>query len=145
MRIVFRLVCLAYWAFLTALLLVSDPAALVGLERVPKFPWGNGDIGIHFTAFTTLALMVHVTRWPRRPGWIVTGLLVCYGLTTETLQVFVPHRSVELLDYTENVLGVAAGSGLYWLAAWLVRRCRVPPETTAPSESKAAAADARGE
>ena len=143
MRTVLLFVCLAYWVFLTALLLVPDPAALVGLHRVPTFPWG--DIGIHFTAFTILTVMVHTTRWPQRPGWVVMALLVLYAMATESLQAFVPPRTVELLDYTENILGVVAGSGVYWLAGRVARRRCVEPRPTAELEGKTAAADATAE
>jgi VanZ family protein len=102
--------------------LVPDPAAVVHLRRVPTLPWG--DIGIHFMVFTTLTVLVHGTRWPKRIYWPVIVFLVVYGLTTESLQALVPPRKVELLDYTENILGVAAGTAIYWLAErlWRPRR-----------------------
>jgi VanZ family protein len=143
MRTVLLLVCLAYWSFLTALLLVPDPAALVGLERVPIFPWGK--IGIHFTAFTILAVLVHATRWPKPPGRVLTALLVFYGLATESLQALVPPRTCRLMDYVENLAGVAAGSGIYWLVGRLVRRRRVEPAPTPGLEVKSTAADATAE
>ena len=114
------LICAGYWGLLTVVLLVPNPAAVVGLRKVPVFPWG--DIGIHFTAFTILTLLVHGSRWPRGIGWPFLAVLVAYGITTESLQWFVPSRAVELLDYTENILGVAAGTGIYWLGHRLIRR-----------------------
>jgi VanZ family protein len=143
MRTVILLVCLAYWLFLTALLLTPDPAALVGLQTAPRFPWG--DIGIHFTAFTVLTVMVHATRWPRRPGWVVVALLVLYALATESIQAFIPPRTVELLDYTENLLGVAAGSGVYWLAGRVARWIHGGPRLAPGLDGKTAAADAPAE
>ena len=113
-------ICIAYWCLLTVLLLARDPAALVGLDRIPAFPWG--DLGIHFTAFAVLGLLVHVSRWPKGPGWAVL-LLLAYAVATESLQVLVPPRSVQLTDYAENVLGIAAGSALYW-TVWRVLRRR---------------------
>jgi VanZ family protein len=120
MRTIRLLICAGYWGLLTVLLLVPNPAAVVGLRKVPVFPWG--DIGIHFTAFTILTLLVHGSRWPRGIGWPFLAVLVAYGITTESLQWFVPSRAVELLDYTENILGVAAGTGIYWLGHRLIRR-----------------------
>jgi VanZ family protein len=144
MRTVSLLLCLAYWALLTALLLVPDPAALFGLKSVPTLPWGK--IGIHFTAFTILAVLVHATRWPKPPGWLLTAFLVFYGLATETLQAFFPPRTgLQLMDYTENLVGVAAGSGIYWLVGRLVRRRRARPILTPELEVKSAAADATAE
>jgi VanZ family protein len=118
-RRVLVLTCLAYWAFLTVLLLTPDPAAVVGLKQVPVFPWG--DVGIHFSFFTILAILVHAIRWPKRPDWPILVLLV-YGIATESLQAFVPPRTVELMDYVENIAGVAFGSAVVW-ALW---KWRIP-------------------
>ena len=122
MRTLRLMVCLGYCVFLTVLLLVPDPAAVVGLSKRPVFPWG--EIGTHFTAFTILALLAHGSQFPRSPRWLLVVLLCAYGITTESLQAFVPHRSVELLDYTENILGVLTGSGLYWLVVQWMRQKR---------------------
>ncbi len=113
MRIVVRLICLAYVSLLTVLLLAPDPGAAVGLKKVPWFPLG--DIGIHFCAFCLLALLVYSTRWPKPLRWLWIVVLLGYGFATETLQAYVPFRTVELKDYFDNSLGIAAGSGLYWL------------------------------
>jgi glycopeptide antibiotics resistance protein len=119
MGIVARVVCYAYWILLTMLLLVPSPATWVGLQEVPTFPWGK--FGVHLIAFTMLAILVHATRWPKRPWWPLLVLLVLYGITTETLQLFVPTRTARVMDAVENILGIAAGSGIYWLVLWLVR------------------------
>jgi VanZ family protein len=47
--------------------------------------------------------------------------LVLYGITTESLQLFVPHRTARVMDGIENILGIAAGSGIYWLVQRLVQ------------------------
>ena len=112
MRIIRWLACLGYATLLTLLLLTPDPAALMGLKEIPWFPWG--DIGIHICAFLLLATLVHATRWPKPPHWLLIVLLLGYGATTETLQAFVPGRSTELKDYLDNCIGVALGSGIYW-------------------------------
>jgi VanZ family protein len=44
--------------------------------------------------------------------------LVAYALVTETLQWWVPRRTVEWSDYLENVLGIMAGWCLYRIAQW---------------------------
>ena len=124
MRTIRLLICAGYWVLLTVLLLVPDPAAVVGLRRAPVFPWG--DIGIHFSAFAILALLVHGIRWPKGLCWPVLAVLLGYGIITESLQWLVSSRAVQLLDYTENILGIAAGTGIYWLAHRLVQqRCVV--------------------
>ena len=117
MRIVIQIACLCYWIFLTILLLVPNPAALVGLREVPILPWGK--FGIHLMFFTVLSVLVHATRWPKRPWWPLIALLVVYGITTETLQLFVPHRTARVMDAIENILGIAVGAGFYWLARQL--------------------------
>lgn len=114
MRTVRLLACAAYAILLTMLLLAPHPAELVGLRRIPTFPWG--DVGIHFTALTILSLLVHGIGWPTRVRWPIVAALLAYGLVIESLQWFVPPRSVELLDYLENMSGVAVGTGFYWLA-----------------------------
>jgi hypothetical protein len=124
-----RAVCCVYWLLLTMLLLVPNPAAWAGLHAVPILPWGK--FGIHLAAFTMLALLVHATRWPKRPWWPLLALLVLYGVTTETLQIFVPHRTARIMDGVENILGVAAGSGIYLLVLWLAQprmKLKLPAE-----------------
>jgi hypothetical protein len=118
MRIAAQLACLCYWLLLTTLLLVPNPAAVVGLQAVPVFPWGK--FGIHLIAFTIMAVLVHAARWPKRLCWPLIVFLVVYGITTETLQLFVPHRTARVMDGVENILGITAGSGIYWLGLRLI-------------------------
>jgi len=58
------ILCIAYWIILTVLLLVPNPAALVGLKAVPIFPWGK--FGIHLSFFTVLGVLANFSRWPKR-------------------------------------------------------------------------------
>ena len=105
-----RLACLAYFSLLSVLLLVPDPLTLLGIPRLPTLP---GDRTVHFLLFTLLALLVHASRWPL--GWgLLAGLLVAHALVMETLQSLVPGRTVELLDFVENLVGLAAGTGIWW-------------------------------
>ena len=113
MRIAALLAFVCYWLFLTVLLLVPNPAALVGLHAVPIFPWGK--FGIHLIAFTGLGFLGNATRWPKRLCWPLIAFLVVYGVTTESLQLLVPHRTARVMDGIENILGIAAGSIIYWL------------------------------
>ena len=118
MRTAVVLCCICYWLLLTTLLLVPNPAGMVGLSAVPTFPWGK--FGVHLIAFTLLAVQVHATRWPKRVGWSLIIFLVLYGITTESLQLFVPHRTARIMDGIENILGILAGSGIYWCARRLI-------------------------
>jgi len=119
MRLIIKCACFCYWILLTVLLLVPNPAALVGLREVPIFPWGK--FGIHLMFFTILSVLVHATRWPKRPWLPLIALLVVYGITTETMQLFVPHRTARVMDAIENILGIAVGAYIYWLVIWLVQ------------------------
>ena len=119
MRLAILLACICYWLFLTVLLLVPNPAALVGLHAVPIFPWGK--FGIHLSCFTVLGFLANATRWPKRLWWPLIVFLMVYGITTETLQLFVPHRTARVMDAIENILGIAAGSAIYWLLLRLMR------------------------
>jgi hypothetical protein len=119
MRIAVRLACIFYWLFLTVLLLVPNPAALVGLHAVPVFPWGK--FGIHLSFFTVLGFLANATRWPKRLSRPLIVFLVVYGITTESLQLFVPHRTARVMGGFEDILGVALGSAIYWLVLRLVR------------------------
>jgi len=103
---------------LTLLLLVPDPLALLGLTR---FPGPKHGVGVHFTCFTVLTLLVLAARLLRRRG-VLLGLLAAYAVIVELLQGLVSPRTVELRDLVENLLGLAAGATL----AWTLRRY-LPP------------------
>lgn len=125
MRAIRLLICAGYWGLLTVLLLTPNPATTIGLPKAAVFR--GIDIGIHFAAFTILALLVHGARWPKGIGWPVPAVLLLYGMATESLQWFVPSRTVELLDYVENMVGVAVGTAFYGLAhRWLRVRLAAP-------------------
>ena len=113
------IICIGYWILLTVLLLTPNPSALVGLQAVPIFPWGK--FGIHLTAFTILGVLANASRWPKRLGWSLILVLAIYGITTEALQLLVPHRASRVMDGVENLLGIALGSGIYWLFWRLLR------------------------
>ena len=101
-----RVVCAAYWSVLTVLLLL--PGSLLGTHRVAV---GLGAVGVHLVAFTVLGFLFAGSRWPVRRAWLVV-LLGGYAIAVEALQWFVPLRTVELPDFVENVLGLAAGFAL---------------------------------
>jgi VanZ family protein len=129
MRIVRVLICAGYWVLLTVLLLVPNPAAVIGLRKAPALPWG--DFGVHFTAFVTLAIMIHAARWPRISGRFIIGLLLLYGIATELLQALIPLRAMEMEDCVEDILGILVGTGLYRLVQAAIRsRCRAQQCTT---------------
>jgi hypothetical protein len=122
MRVAIMIACFCYAITLTVLLLVPNPAGMVGLQTVPIFPWGK--FGVHLLAFVGLGMMVNATRWPKLPSWTILCSLAVYGVLTETLQLWVPHRTARAMDGFEDVLGILIGTAVYWLvlrlspAAW---------------------------
>ncbi len=120
MRIAVFVACFCYWVLLTVLLLVPDPAGLLGLHVRPAFPWGK--FGVHLMFFTVLGFLANAVRWPKRPGWPMLVFLMVYGITTESLQLFVPHRHACVMDAFENILGITLGAAIYCLLLWLAPR-----------------------
>jgi len=113
MRII-RLACLAYFVGLTFLLLTPEVGVLLGLLRfVPHTP---GGIGLHFTAFFGLGILVAASRFPVRRLWLVV-FLSTYAVVAELLQFISPPRVVDAVDALENLLGLATGLVLWDLAA----------------------------
>jgi len=104
-----RLCCLVYWLVLTVLLLVPEPQALLAIERSAEAPELRG---VHFLVFAGLTFLVHAGRWPIRRGLLV-ALLLAYAIGIEALQVFIPERTVDPLDFLENALAVAAAAHLW--------------------------------
>lgn len=118
-RIVAIVICVAYWLALTTLLLAPNPAELLGLRGAPDFPLG--DKGVHFSVFAGLSMLSCSVRWPKRPTVAMIVLLMTYAVATESLQVFVPTRSIELFDYAANFLGLLTGLAAYSAVCWLRR------------------------
>ncbi len=122
MRIVRLVICLGYWALLSVLLLVPDPAAIVPIPEVPAFLWS--DVGLHFGAFAVLAVLTYAARWPQPPGGLLVVLLLAYALATELLQSLVPCRTVAIEDCAGNLLGILVATAVYRLVQRAVqRRC----------------------
>ena len=115
--IVFRAALGLYLLVLSFLLLAPDPLTLLGF---PGSPGASSLRLVHFALFAVLGFLAWASRWPLRSGTVL-GLLVGYALVTESLQWFIPTRTVELLDYLENLLGLVAGVG-----AWHILQRRGP-------------------
>ena len=117
---IIRCICVAYWLLLTTLLLA--PLELFGIMRIPG---SSGGFGVHFVIFAVLGGLVAACRFPLR-SVLLTVLLVAYATATELLQGLVPTRECTLRDLLENLLGLAAGTAIWWG----VHRClvRTPKE-----------------
>jgi VanZ family protein len=133
-----RVVATAYWLLLTVLLLAPDPFELLGMSRPTD---STGRRVEHFALFVALALLVCASRLRMRGGGLA-GLLVAYALITESLQGFIPTRSLELLDYLENLLGLAVGGAIWWwLRRWFLGSC---PTREGCAEASELSCDAAG-
>jgi hypothetical protein len=121
-----RAVCLLYLSVLTVSLLVPDPLAWLWGVAPGVTPPGRG---VHFLAFFILAALCAASRLP----WKATKigiLLVVYAVAIESLQWLVDNRVVELVDYAENLLGLAAGALAWKLGGRCVRRFRAAGQPT---------------
>lgn len=104
-----RATCLLYLISLTILLLVPNPLAwLLGVVPDARVP----NRGVHFSAFFLLAILSVLSRLPWRAS-VLAAVLVVYAIVIESLQGLVESRSVEIIDYGENLLGLAIG-GVVW-------------------------------
>lgn len=113
-----RAACCLYLALLTTLLLIPDPWAwLLGATPSVSPP----DCGVHFCAFFVLAILSAGSRLPW-PKLVLAAVLVGYAITTESLQALVETRVVDPIDYTENLLGLAVGAGVWALGQRVFRR-----------------------
>ncbi len=111
--ILLRLLAVGYWLLVSLLLLVPNPAAILFDLRPAQAAAAMR--GVHCTAFLLLALLVQAARFPVRRS-VQWALLVGYALLVESLQWYVPRRTVELADYAENLLGLALGAAVFAVA-----------------------------
>jgi hypothetical protein len=116
MQSLLRVVCIAYWIFLTALLLTSDPMRMIGVrEDVPMLlRWLLPES--HFLSFLVLAVLALMVRWPA-PRWGITLLLVLYAGMTEAAQSLTPARTAEWADWLQDLGGIVAGAAFCWFVA----------------------------
>ena len=114
MRIAVFLALFCYWVLLTVLLLVPNPAALLGLHAVPVFPWGK--FGVHLGFFTVLGFLATRRTMAQRSRLaddrFPDGVRPGHG---SLAVAFVPHRHAAVIDAVEDILGIALGVAIYWL------------------------------
>ncbi len=135
----FRLLLGVYAVLLTLLLLHPSPFSLFGASTAAKLA---PPVGHHFLAFSVLGFLVAASR-PPLPAWAWTAALVAYAAGTEALQALVPPRTPSLLDFIENILGIACGTTAWLALSWVwglykgLRRPASPPGTprNEPAES----------
>jgi hypothetical protein len=92
--------------------------ALFISTHVPRLPGGGGPLGLdkvaHFAGYAGLAVLTCMVllrgeRWWRRGALAVLVGLMAYGILDELLQIPIPHRTADLLDWICDALGAAAG------------------------------------
>lgn len=102
---------LARGAFAVAVL-VSLAVLFAPAGEVPTAPPGVDKL-VHLLVFLTLAL---TGRWAGVGARVLGGLLVVYAAGSELVQAFSPlQRSGSAADWLADVLGIAAGLGLWVL------------------------------
>jgi hypothetical protein len=72
----------------------------------------------HFLSFSLLAVLSLVARWPW-PRWATVVVLVVYAGASEMAQRYVPPRTPDILDWLQDLAGIAAGALVCWAAASL--------------------------
>ncbi|MCC6124897.1 MAG: VanZ family protein [Pirellulales bacterium] len=129
-----RFLFFGYFAYLTLLLLAPNPYRLVGSSAgilvflSLLYPFAHG---ISFALLTVFAL------WAFRalPPVPICGGLSGYAAVTESLQMFIPPRTAEGLDFLQDLAGIAVGMLCSWMlaAGWKMLRkikAEVCPEMT---------------
>ena len=119
MQWLLRIVCFAYFVFLTLLLLTRDPGALIGCHE--KLPWILEKLMplAHAISFFVLAVFALTPRWPV-PRWGFVLTLAIYGGMTEVLQGYVPGRTPAWADWFQDLTGVMLGTACCWGVAMLL-------------------------
>ncbi len=111
------------WAWLLwgqlALVLLATLTASLGLLHFGFLSLAGADKALHFLLFGTLAFLA-AGWWAKRPIWLVLGALSVLTLAEESLQFFVPGRSLDLLDLAASLAGIAC-------LGWLGRRASCRP------------------
>lgn len=103
---VFSLILMLYWM------------ALVIITHIPVPMWvrkmGVSDKTMHFAAYMVLGLLIWQAssfglkaNWRKLRPWIVSGVLLLYGIADEFAQIFIAGRSMDALDLVSDILGGA--------------------------------------
>ncbi len=116
MRKWLRITFVLYVIFLTFLLVVHNPFALVPVDE--ETVEGGFGIGLtpHILAFLLLAVLGLCARF-RHPGWLFLGM-IAYAGATEILQGLLNPwfgRYCDIYDFVENLQGLAYGGAGWWI------------------------------
>ncbi|MDO4574373.1 MAG: VanZ family protein [Planctomycetia bacterium] len=107
-----RIIFIAYWLFLSFVLLVYNPFAFVPIdEEFVEHGFGI-ELDAHVAVFILLGVLGMVSHY-RRPGWLFVVFLLYAGIT-EYLQGFT-GRCPDWNDVLNNSLGLMYGCGGWWI------------------------------
>ncbi len=121
---ILRLATAALWLLCTGLLLLPKPWILFWHHNIPE-EYGFGQGIEHLYMFGTLGCFVELSRRKWHPfTWL--SILVAYGLATEILQHFIPPRTCDIADFSQDCagasLGIALGLALKFAARFVPER-----------------------
>ncbi|MDO4571177.1 MAG: hypothetical protein Q4D38_12380 [Planctomycetia bacterium] len=111
---IIRAIFVAYWIFLTILLLVWNPFAIVPIDEELVEKGFGLYLDAHVLTFLILSVLMLSSRLRRWWGWFV--VLILYAGATEYLQGYT-GRCPDWIDFGKNVEGL-----LYGLMGWGVCR-----------------------
>jgi VanZ family protein len=100
----------AAWACYWAALFVGTH-----LPRLPRVGAPGGtDKAAHFFGYAGLAVLTCLVllrrkRWSPGAGLAILAGLMAYGVIDELLQIPIPNRSADVLDWVSDALGAAVG------------------------------------
>jgi VanZ family protein len=118
-----RIAFLAYFVYLSILLISQDPARWIGTSgNIPEFLRMLMPIA-HSISFAVLSFLTFSACLPI-PKWGILFSLAIYGGVTELIQSAIPHRSLELMDWIQDLCGILLGFALFWIAVFFVRILR---------------------
>ncbi|MCL2306328.1 MAG: VanZ family protein [Planctomycetaceae bacterium] len=104
---ILRILTVCLWLLCTALLLLPKPWILFWDHNIPEeFGFGTGVE--HIYMFGTLGFFVELSRRKWHPfTWL--HILIAYGLVTEILQHFIPPRTCDIADFSQDCAGAYLG------------------------------------
>ena len=99
-----RRLLLILWVFIIFVL------SLIPTAEAPKLQIIGMDKVLHFSAYLILGMIAQSCI-----GFHSITLGIVLGTVTELLQRLIPGRTVEIFDWTANVLGLGIGIGAFFL------------------------------
>ena len=106
----FHILTGVYWIFLTLLLWLPDPRALLWGWEPSEGPRGYA----HVITFLLLGLLVELGR-RKKSILFWAGILVAYAFLTEVVQEMLPIRAFDWDDIAQDLMGAFLGLGIGYL------------------------------